>query len=340
MGEHFTSAEISSATYLRDTSDRNTQRFFSIAPVTIRSAVRKWKPWWCPTRGTSFAWVLCFFGIATPSWGDAYSYDALGRLTSVDYENGMTAIYQYDLAGNRVRVVEFDPLRYIASYSDLIQAFGADVEWGKRHYVNNGIAEGRNPTLFDPLAYIASYGDLIEAFGDNAVWGETHFIRNGYSEGRRTTFDSVAYLLNNPDLGAAGFSASLSARHYIRNGYSEHRTTNGTFGSEQTNHSLTLGGAVTDTIGAAGDKDWFSIGVTQGQTYSFRVSGSDGGGGTLTDPFLAIHNAQGVMLTYNDNGSNHDSTITFTAIETGTIYLVVSASGNGTGTYLLSVKAG
>jgi YD repeat-containing protein len=290
--------------------------------------------------GTIFLFLLCFFGFVSSSWGANYSYDALGRLTSVDYESGMSAIYQYDPAGNRTRVVEIDPLRYIASYPDLIQAFGANATYGKQHYINNGIAEGRNPTLFDPLAYIASYGDLIEAFGDNAVWGETHYIANGYSEGRKTTFDAVAYLINNSDLGSAGFLAKDVTRHYIKNGYWEHRTTAGAFGTEQTNHSIAIGGSVSDTIGTSGDKDWFSLSVVQGQTYTFRLSGIDGGGGTLADPYLAVYNPRGVILTYNDNASNRDSLITFLAIETGTIYLVVSANGSGTGTYRLSVVAG
>lgn len=35
----------------------------------------------------------------------SYKYDALGRLTQVEYDTGKVAIYYYDAAGNRSRVV-------------------------------------------------------------------------------------------------------------------------------------------------------------------------------------------------------------------------------------------
>ena len=40
-----------------------------------------------------------------PAATAAYDYDALGRLRKVDYDTGQIAIYDYDDAGNRVRVV-------------------------------------------------------------------------------------------------------------------------------------------------------------------------------------------------------------------------------------------
>lgn len=38
-----------------------------------------------------------------------YTYDALGRLTSVTYSNGATVTYTYDAAGNRTAVVTTTP---------------------------------------------------------------------------------------------------------------------------------------------------------------------------------------------------------------------------------------
>ena len=34
-----------------------------------------------------------------------YTYDTLGRLSSVTYDNGKTIVYTYDAAGNRTQVV-------------------------------------------------------------------------------------------------------------------------------------------------------------------------------------------------------------------------------------------
>jgi hypothetical protein len=60
------------------------------------------------------------------------------------------------------RQASFDGLEYIASYGDLINAFGAHAATGATHYIGPGHIEGRHIT-FDGLQYIASYGDLINA---------------------------------------------------------------------------------------------------------------------------------------------------------------------------------
>ena len=265
------------------------------------------------------------------------SYDDLIRAFGTDATAGAE---HYIKNGFREgRSTSFNALNYVASYGDLIRAFGdntADATW---HYLKHGFAEGRTVT-FDPLAYIASYKDLIGAFGDNATWGVEHYIHNGFSEGRTVTFDPVAYLINNSDLGSCGFTAADVVEHYIHNGFYEGRTTDGAFGSEQTNHAIAVGGSVSDTIGTTGDKDWFAVTLAAGHTYTFTVSGVDGGKGTLADPFLAVYNANGLVMTYDDNAATRDATITFVNAPAGTYYLVASASGSGTGSYTLNVSAG
>jgi len=72
-------------------------------------------------------------------------------------------------------------LEYIASYGDLIRAFGSNEHAGVTHYVDHGFNEGRTVT-FNGLDYIASYGDLIKAFGSNQQAGATHYVDHG--EGR------------------------------------------------------------------------------------------------------------------------------------------------------------
>ena len=119
----------------------------------------------------------------------------------------------------------FEPLAYIASYDDLIQAFGANAAAGEQHYLSNGQAEGRSVT-FDGLQYIASYRDLIDAFGANAAAGTTHFITNGFAEGRDPdNFNEVRYLANYADLQAAfGNDLEAATQHFITNGFAEGRT--------------------------------------------------------------------------------------------------------------------
>jgi hypothetical protein len=115
-------------------------------------------------------------------------------------------------------------LEYIASYGDLIHAFGADEHAGITHYIDRGFKEGRKVT-FNALDYIASYGDLIKAFGTNEQAGTTHYITHGFNEGRTPNlFDPEAYLAKYPDLRAAfGHDHHAATVHWIKRGFYEGR---------------------------------------------------------------------------------------------------------------------
>jgi serralysin len=155
-----------------------------------------------------------------------------------------------------------DGLAYIASYPDLIKAFGLNANAGLNHYQNQGIKEGRTVS-FNALKYIASYGDLIKAFGTNTKAATEHFILSGYSEGRIASFDAAAYLASYSDLSLAfGTDLQAATLHFITSGYNEGRKVSSenildvqwylakyvdirnAFGNDQiaaTNHYLTTG---------------------------------------------------------------------------------------------------
>lgn len=123
------------------------------------------------------------------------------------------------------REISFDGLDYVASYGDLIRAFGVDGYRGASHFITSGYREGRSVS-FDPLEYVASYGDLIGAYGINQDAGSAHFIRNGFSEGRTTSFDGLEYIASYGDLiGAYGVNQDAGSSHFIRNGFREGRAT-------------------------------------------------------------------------------------------------------------------
>ncbi|CAO3363746.1 beta strand repeat-containing protein [Azospirillum palustre] len=125
------------------------------------------------------------------------------------------------------RTVTFNPLAYTASYPELIAAFGTNTDAATRHYIEHGYAEGRHPN-FSGLSYIASYPDLSAAFGANADAGTRHYIESGYAEGRAATFDGYNYLAANRDLAVAfGTNADAAARHYIEHGQAEGRPAQG-----------------------------------------------------------------------------------------------------------------
>jgi hypothetical protein len=122
-------------------------------------------------------------------------------------------------------------LEYIASYTDLMAAFGSDGWAGLNHFTTSGFAEGRTVT-FDGLEYIASYVDLIDAFHDQVAAtadpdiGANHYIVAGYAESRPPDlFDAAQYLAKYTDLQAAfGTDTEAATIHYITTGYFEGRT--------------------------------------------------------------------------------------------------------------------
>jgi len=74
-------------------------------------------------------------------------------------------------------------LRYIASYVDLIAAYGADYIKGQEHYAQYGALEGRTIS-FDPIAYLNKYSDIRTTYGYNTYQATIHYINTGYYEGR------------------------------------------------------------------------------------------------------------------------------------------------------------
>lgn len=122
---------------------------------------------------------------------------------------------------------EFDGLRYIASYADLIAVYGPDAAGGLNHFLTYGLSEARSVHIFDPLRYVASNPDLARGYGSNVTAAETHYIEHGFAEGRVTTsFDPYRYLASNTDLiGEFGDDPVAATTHYIDHGLGEGRST-------------------------------------------------------------------------------------------------------------------
>lgn len=115
--------------------------------------------------------------------------------------NEAAADDHYLLSGMREgRTVGFDGLRYLASNTDLALAFGTDEAAAARHYVNAGRFEGRDTKSFRPMSYIASHPDLQAAFGTDARAAEMHYLSAGRAEGRTVSFKAYDYLASNLDL--------------------------------------------------------------------------------------------------------------------------------------------
>ena len=92
-------------------------------------------------------------------------------------------------------------------------------------------------------------------------------------------------------------------------------------------------------IHSPGDIDWFRVELLDTVTYSIDLEGASAGAGTLNDPGLALRDALGNFITFNDNsGEGNNARLTFTPDASGTFYLVArSADPNDSGSYRLTV---
>lgn len=225
------------------------------------------------------------------------------------------------------RVGSFDALSYIASYGDLINAFGPNPAAGAQHYAQFGAAEGRVVT-FDAAAYAASHLDLARIIGTDAAQAATHYIIFGVNEGRATTgFDSVAYLLSNPDL--VGMTPAQARTHWLTVGADQGRPGDALFGRDQTDVSFT-GSSVASRFETATDQDWFAISLTPYQNITFNGSAAVSG--------MELYNATGKLMASDADGRDFQVMLTnqMGVTSTATYYLVVK--GGAAADYSVNVS--
>ncbi|WP_143598938.1 M10 family metallopeptidase C-terminal domain-containing protein, partial [Pseudothioclava arenosa] len=108
---------------------------------------------------------------------------------------------------------------------------------------------------------------------------------------------------------------------------------------------LSPGDTFLGSISFAGDIDTVRIWLDAGTIYTFDLSGIDGGGGSLSDPYLVLWDPAGYFVAENDDdGLTWDSSLTVTVTTSGYYDLDMSSSpyfdANGTGTYTLDASFG
>lgn len=109
-------------------------------------------------------------------------------------------------------------------------------------------------------------------------------------------------------------------------------------GDMSTTSTIGVGGTVTSSLDFTGDRDWFKIDLTAGQTVVITLDGS--GASALVDPYLYLHDSSGKVISQNDDsGGTRNSTIAFSVTTSGTYYIDAGAwNDNYTGSYTLSVQ--
>lgn len=110
----------------------------------------------------------------------------------------------------------FDAAHYANRYPDLKAAFGNDESALLQHFIQYGMAEGRQgSSQFDVYSYKNLYPDLRAAFGNNLKSYYMHYISSGKAEGRKATGVKT---LQNPITTYNGidYSAVYDYNYYLK----------------------------------------------------------------------------------------------------------------------------
>ncbi len=208
------------------------------------------------------------------------------------------------------------------------------------------LTDGSNTGIID------SVGDK-DWFAVSLTKGQTYnFTLKG-----NTLADSVLSLLNsngnlittNDDVYAGNvdsfinYTANTSGTYYLSAGglrdkagaYSISAALDDYRNDKTTTDSIAVNGSISGVIETANDQDVFSVSLVKGHTYNFNLNGD-----TLSDTVLSLLNANGDLITSNDDvyGGNLNSYINFTADATGTYYLSAKGLSDATGSYNLDIS--
>ena len=152
------------------------------------------------------------------------------------------------------------------------------------------------------------------------------------------TATGTYYLASDPVSNAIGtYKISATSLGAVADDYAASTATTGT---------VAIGGSATGNIETTGDADWFKVTLTAGETYEFKLEGSDTGQGTLEEPYLQLLDSAGNFLLSDQisggsggPGPGYTSLLTYTATATGTYYLASDPVSNAIGTYKISATS-
>ena len=177
-----------------------------------------------------------------------------------------------------------------------------------------------------------------EGAGDGAAGGGDEG-----SDGDDVVAPNSGVLVFTPDsdgayyVSAAGLGSATGAYRLLAEEYTDD------YGDTQADATaLDTSGAIAGEIGAPGDSDWFSATLTGGQAYHIELEGLATAQGTLENPYLdGVYDSQGNRVfpaADSDDADRNPGLLVFTPDADGAYYLLVTAAGNGIGTYRLSVR--
>ncbi len=257
------------------------------------------------------------------SWGDhTGSYALFASLVTGedDYADGPETDGRIDTDAPVTGTIEI---------GDDADWFSIDLQAGTEYVFNlEGLSTDRG-TLIDPVLYLRNAdGEVIDMDDDGGEELNSRIIFTPDEDG--------TYYLSAESWGdhVGTYTLSASVEDSVDAGQGE-ETADGPDAATWIDGNA----SVTDEIETGDDADWFAIDLQAGTEYVFDLEGSETGQGSLIDPVLYLHDADGGVIDMDDDGGEgYNSRIVFTPDEDGTYYLSAESWGDHVGTYTLSVS--
>lgn len=200
------------------------------------------------------------------------------------------------------------------------------------------LTQGQQYTFnLDPGSGTALRDPTLSLYDDNGQLLTSNDDANGLaSELTVTATRTGTYFL-----GAAGYGSETGNYVLTASGAVTTAPSDDFSADTATTGRLTVGGSTSGRIETATDVDFLAIDLTAGQTYAFSVTPRGGSSSPLADPRMAIFDAAGRQLAFNDDASasTQSAGLDFTASTSGRFFVGVAGPGNTTGDYSVSAQS-
>lgn len=255
--------------------------------------------------------------------------DAIGRYTLT----AEAAAIPPDDAGNdaatRARVRPGRSIAGALNYEGDVDWFRLHARAGMRYRIALDAAKDAAEPLGDPMLRVIGRDGAELAVNDDS------------QESLNAQLDFVPASSGAVFLEAGAFGGTATGA-YTLNVEASRLPADSAPANTRTRARLALGESVTDSLDYAGDKDWRRIGLEQGQSYRFRLTGDGDETGALSDPLLVLYGPGGEELARDDDsGGGLNAHLEFTAPETAQYFVEARGFGeDAVGAYTLTAAAG
>ncbi len=211
--------------------------------------------------------------------------------------------------------------------------YEGDVDWyrlnartGQRYTISLAAAEG-DTGLGDPILRV------IDREGNELAQSDDS------EGGLNSQIDFVPQSSGEVFLEAAGYGGAYTGV-YSLSITAERLASDGTSGDVRTRGRIAPGQTINAELGYEGDRDWYRLRLTHGQSYRFTLTSA--GDTPLSDPLIKLYSANGEELALDDDGGEGlNSYLEFTPPSTGNYYIEAGSFGaGGTGGYVLAAADG